>query len=122
MSYPQRPERRARPFTGILVAFSLIAAGIGVLSLSQATFGVGLLAGACLLAIFARLAQAADYRSATQEAAYQSQQPVYAQTAATVADTVPRPHSRAWLYVIGGLVIAAFASAVGFAIFYSMNQ
>ena len=42
----------------ILIILSLIAAAVGVFTLSEATFGVGILAVACLLAIYARLAQA----------------------------------------------------------------
>lgn len=45
--------------TVLLLVLALLAAGIGLLSLSQATAGVGMLAGACLLAICARIAQAA---------------------------------------------------------------
>jgi hypothetical protein len=41
----------------LLVIGALIAAAMGGLSLSNATEGVGFLAGACLLAIFARMAQ-----------------------------------------------------------------
>jgi hypothetical protein len=44
--------------TGVLVVFSLLVAGVGVLLLSQATAGVGVLAGAILLAIYARIYQA----------------------------------------------------------------
>jgi len=40
----------------ILIILSLIAAAVGVFTLSEATFGVGILAVACLLAIYARLA------------------------------------------------------------------
>jgi hypothetical protein len=42
----------------LLVACALLSAGIGVVSLSQATLGVGLLCGGCFLAILARLVQA----------------------------------------------------------------
>lgn len=42
----------------VLVLLSLIALGIGFIYLSQATMGVGILAIACVLAVFARLAQA----------------------------------------------------------------
>jgi hypothetical protein len=48
-------------FCGVLVGASVLGAGMGVLSLSEATMGVGFIAGACLLAIWARIAQAADY-------------------------------------------------------------
>lgn len=41
-----------------LVVFALIAAVIGVAQLTPATIGVGLIAGACFLAILARLVQA----------------------------------------------------------------
>ena len=42
----------------ILVLLSLLATIIGFLTLTQATMGVGILAVACILAIFARIAQA----------------------------------------------------------------
>jgi hypothetical protein len=41
-----------------MLILALTAGIFGLVSLSQATFGVGLLAGACLLAIVARYAQA----------------------------------------------------------------
>ena len=48
--------------TAALVIFSILAAAVGLLSLSQATMGVGFMAGACLLAILARIAQASDHQ------------------------------------------------------------
>lgn len=44
---------------GILVLLSMLAGGGGLLLLSQATLGVGIICGGCLLAILARMAQAA---------------------------------------------------------------
>lgn len=45
----------------LLIVLALISGGAGLLFLSQATTGVGFLAGGCLLGILARLAQAAEY-------------------------------------------------------------
>lgn len=47
----------------LLVVVALIGAALGGLSLSQATMGVGFLAGACLLAILARMVQASHHHS-----------------------------------------------------------
>lgn len=46
----------------ILVIVACISGLIGFLALSQATTGVGLLAGACLAAILARMAQASHHQ------------------------------------------------------------
>ena len=46
--------------TGILVVLALLAGVAGLVSLSQATLGVGVMGMACLLAIFARIVQASD--------------------------------------------------------------
>ena len=46
--------------TVLLVIVALLVAGIGLFMLTQATVGVGLIAGACLLAILARIAQASS--------------------------------------------------------------
>lgn len=48
----------------VFVALAILSAFIGLLSLSQATLGVGFLALACLLGIFARIAQAASHARA----------------------------------------------------------
>jgi hypothetical protein len=42
-------------------ALSFLVAFIGLTSLSQATLGVGLMAGAVLLAVYARIAQAGEH-------------------------------------------------------------
>ena len=47
----------------VLIVLSVVVALIGVFSLSEATVGVGLVALACLLGIFARIAQASNYHS-----------------------------------------------------------
>lgn len=44
---------------GLLVLAAVVIAGLGILFLSGATAGVGLIALACLCAILARIAQAA---------------------------------------------------------------
>jgi hypothetical protein len=46
----------------LLVIVAGIATAIGFLSLSQATMGVGILAVACILGVFARIAQANKYQ------------------------------------------------------------
>src|SRR5207247_4382801 len=48
----------------LLSLAALIVALLGALFLTQATMGVGILAGACLLAIFARIVQAAHHHAA----------------------------------------------------------
>lgn len=42
----------------LLILAAIIACVVGILYLSQATLGVGILAAACLLAILARISQA----------------------------------------------------------------
>jgi hypothetical protein len=48
----------------LFAVLAVLVAGIGVLFLTQATMGVGLVGLACLLAIFARIAQATDHHAA----------------------------------------------------------
>ena len=43
----------------LLIVLSLAVAGIGLLMSSQATIGVAFIGGGCLLAVLARIAQAA---------------------------------------------------------------
>lgn len=43
----------------VLVILAVLGGLVGLASLSQATFGVGLICGSCLLAVVARIAQAA---------------------------------------------------------------
>lgn len=55
---------KANPFpigSILLILVALAAAGLGLLFLSQATIGVGLIAGGCLLAVWARLVQASAH-------------------------------------------------------------
>ncbi|MGS0516354.1 hypothetical protein ACQR5T_20955 [Xanthomonas oryzae pv. oryzicola] len=47
-----------------LVVIAILAVAIGVLSLSQATMGVGVIAIGCFIAILARLAQASEHNKA----------------------------------------------------------
>jgi len=49
-----------------LLILALIAVGIGLFTLTQATMGVGILALACIFAIFARIAQAAKHQAQLQ--------------------------------------------------------
>jgi len=60
------PGAGARPTTVsggaiVLILVAVVAAIVGAGSLSNATVGVGLMAAACLLAIFARIAQAGTH-------------------------------------------------------------
>lgn len=48
--------------TYLMIILSLFAAFVGFIVLSQATLGVGIMAGACLLAILARMAQASEHQ------------------------------------------------------------
>lgn len=50
--------------TIILVVICLLSALVGLLSLSNATLGVGLIAAACLVGILARIAQASEHHAA----------------------------------------------------------
>lgn len=47
-----------------LVVIALLTVAIGVLSLSQATMGVGVIAIGCFIGILARLAQASEHNRA----------------------------------------------------------
>lgn len=44
-----------------LVVIAILAVAIGVLSLSQATMGVGIIAIGCFIGILARIAQASEH-------------------------------------------------------------
>ena len=46
-----------------LVIVSIIVGFVGILDLSQATMGVGIIACACLLGILARIAQASKFQN-----------------------------------------------------------
>ncbi len=50
-------------FMGLLIAVGLLSATAGVVFLSDATIGVGLIALACFAGILARIAQAGWHRS-----------------------------------------------------------
>ena len=47
-----------------LVVIAILAVAIGVLSLSQATMGVGVIAIGCFIGILARIAQASEHNRA----------------------------------------------------------
>ena len=49
--------------SALLVAAAFFSALMGIASLTQATQGVGFLSAACLLGIFARIAQAAAHHA-----------------------------------------------------------
>jgi hypothetical protein len=50
----------------VLIIVSLIVAFEGYSMLTQATIGVGYICGACLLAIYARLAQASKHHNGSR--------------------------------------------------------
>lgn len=50
-----------------LVIVAILVVGFGLLSLSEATMGVGIIATGCFIAILARLSQAAEYQRAPVE-------------------------------------------------------
>lgn len=50
--------------SAVLVIIAILAVGYGLLSLSQATLGVGMIAIGCFVAILARLVQAAEHHRA----------------------------------------------------------
>ena len=54
---------------GIFVAFALLIGLVGIVVTSEATSGVGLIAFACLLGIFARMAQASAHASRLEKKA-----------------------------------------------------
>jgi hypothetical protein len=53
-------------FAGLFLVGSWLAALVGLASLSEATMGVGLIAGGCFLGIQARLLQAQAHHEATK--------------------------------------------------------
>lgn len=61
---PATAQGAVRWGTITLCILSVLAGIIGLLSLSEATQGVGFIAFACLLAIWSRMAQAGDHRRA----------------------------------------------------------
>jgi hypothetical protein len=50
-----------------LIILAVLAALVGLVSLSQATLGVGLICGGCLLGVLARIAQAQAQHRELQE-------------------------------------------------------
>ena len=70
MAIPVDPEYRNRSSSKtfamvmtVLILGGILAAIAGLLFMSQATTGVGLLAAACFVAILARIAQAAKHHA-----------------------------------------------------------
>ena len=56
-------------FAGLFLMGSWVAAFVGLASLTQATMGVGFIAGGCFLGIQARLLQAQSHREEAMKAA-----------------------------------------------------
>ena len=62
---------------GMLLAWLAFVGGIiGIGAASQATLGVALLAGCCLLAIFARMAQASAYHREIRQLLRERREPL----------------------------------------------
>jgi tryptophan-rich sensory protein len=55
---------REKKMSALLVVIAILAVGYGLISLSQATLGVGMIAIGCFVAILARLVQAAEHHRA----------------------------------------------------------
>jgi hypothetical protein len=92
----------------VLVVVSVIAALIGVVSLSNATMGVGFVAGACLLAILARIAQAGEHhRELLSRTASQPEVPA---PAAPISNALP-PFAWSKGQKIGFAILAVVALA-----------
>jgi len=89
--------------TTLLVVLAVAAAALGGLMLSEATTGVGVVAGACLLAIFARMAQArADHASLITEI-WRTTNPTRAEEAPGSAGREAPPKSKA--RIVHGIVV-----------------
>jgi hypothetical protein len=96
----------------VLILLSLAAAGLGVVLLTQATMGVGFIAGACLLGIYARLAQAYEFRDndrAATRLAAASPPPA----AVDMRDETQKRRDRiVGTVIVGGIALAMFVSAI----------
>lgn len=91
--------------TGVLVGFSMLVALVGLVLLSNATAGVGVMAGAILIAIYARIHQAREQYLGLPHVREQAERDRQA-VAAYVAALPPRaPMTRRDRYI----VIGAFA-------------
>ena len=105
--------------TPLLVVVSLLVAAVGALLLSQATMGVGVIAGAILLAIYARINQAHEHHASLPHVREQA-----ARERANMADYLsapPRTPSRAERYgvigffvFLGLLIVAVIVQALFF--------
>lgn len=85
----------------ILIIFAVGFGLFGLVFLSQATSGVGLIAFGCLLAICARIAQAASHHSP-----------------GTIPEVTVAPHrSDTALYIVGGILSVVVLVIVSFALF-----
>lgn len=105
--------------TAVLVVFSLLASLVGFVLLTQATMGVGFIAGGVLLAVYARIHQAHEYHLTFPH--------VREQAARVQADAVsylnapPRKPTRAERYgvigffiFLGLLIVAVIVQALFF--------
>jgi hypothetical protein len=98
----------------VLLILGSVALVAGVLSLSQATSGVGLIAVACFFAICARIAQASPGHVTAAAARVDAEARDAAAWRATPAVTDPQRGNRA-LVVVGGLLgLVALVLVVAF--------
>lgn len=98
--------------TILLIILSLGAGFMGVLFLTQATMGVGFLAGACLLGIFARLAQAYEFRDNDRHAARRAAAGPPPPIDETRTDAEKRRDRLVGTVIVGGIALAMFISAI----------
>lgn len=104
--------------TGVLVGFSMLVALVGFLLLSNATAGVGVIAGAILLAIYARIRQAHEHHLKLPHVREQAERDRQA-VAAYVASLPPRaPTTRrdrflviAVFLILAAMIVAAMVAS-----------
>jgi hypothetical protein len=98
----------------VLILLSLAAAGLGVVLLTQATMGVGFIAGACLLGIYARLAQAYEFRENDRFASERAAgPPPLKQSSVDFRDEKQKRRDRiVGTIIVGGIALAMFISAI----------
>lgn len=102
-----------------LVLLSLVVAFIGFVSLSQATTGVGFIAGGILLAVYARIAQASVYHAqlTRDPAKERDEQQRHAELVAQHSQVVHKPTSRREKITVAAVTIGAALVVLGFATF-----
>lgn len=96
--------------TVLLVIVSLLVALVGFALLSQATAGVGLLAGAVLIAVYARLAQARDQH--ILEPHIQADAARQRSVAETYVPPPPSPYTKYAVIAFAVLMVASVIAAL----------